>query len=152
MTTRMRSMQTPTGAFSVWERDGAIVRASWGGRGRDTSDVLAAAELQLREYFSGTRTAFDLPMAPEVSDIARQFLDLLIAIPFGQTTSYGDLARVLKISAQATGQLCGANPIAIFIPCHRVLGAQSLGGFSGGRGIDTKVALLRHEGAAGLLI
>jgi len=56
------------------------------------------------------------------------------------------------VSAQAIGQACGANPLAIMIPCHRVLGASSLGGFSGRGGVEAKVALLKHEGAAGLLI
>ena len=66
--------------------------------------------------------------------------------------TYGDLAKDLATPAQAIGQACGANTIPIIIPCHRVLGANNLGGFSGGTGIEDKVALLRHEGAAGLLI
>ncbi|OIQ72675.1 methylated-DNA--protein-cysteine methyltransferase, inducible [mine drainage metagenome] len=58
----------------------------------------------------------------------------------------------MAVSAQAVGQACGANPIPLLVPCHRVVGANSLGGFSGGTGVETKVALLRLEGAAGLLI
>jgi len=76
----------------------------------------------------------------------------MCAIPFGETRTYGEIAAELDASAQAVGNACGANPIPILIPCHRVLGAASLGGFSGAGGIETKVALLRHEGAAGLLI
>ncbi len=74
------------------------------------------------------------------------------AIPFGETRTYGEIAAALGASAQAVGTACGANPIATLIPCHRVLGAASLGGYSGAGGIETKVALLRLEGAAGLLI
>ena len=74
------------------------------------------------------------------------------AIPVGHTRTYGDIARDLGVPPQAVGQACGGNPIAIIIPCHRVLGAGGLGGFSGAGGVETKVALLRHEGAAGLLI
>ena len=74
------------------------------------------------------------------------------AIPFGDTLTYGDIARRLGAPAQAVGQACGGNPIPVIIPCHRVLGARSLGGFSAAGGVDTKVWLLRHEGAAGLLI
>lgn len=73
-------------------------------------------------------------------------------IPLGETRTYGDLARDLSVPAQAIGQACGANPIPVIIPCHRILGSSGLGGFSGAGGVETKVWLLRHEGAAGLLI
>lgn len=76
----------------------------------------------------------------------------MAAIPFGATRSYGDLAREIGRPAQAIGQACGANPIPILIPCHRVLAARGLGGFSAWGGVETKVWLLRHEGAAALLI
>ncbi|MCB2130957.1 MAG: MGMT family protein, partial [Rhodobacteraceae bacterium] len=66
--------------------------------------------------------------------------------------TYGDLAKELGAPAQAIGQACGANPVPIIVPCHRILGAGGLGGFSAPGGIETKVALLRHEGAASLLI
>ena len=72
--------------------------------------------------------------------------------PHGETRSYGDLARALKTPPQVIGQACGANPIAIIIPCHRILGAHSLGGFSAKGGVETKVWLLKHEGAAALLV
>ena len=62
------------------------------------------------------------------------------------------MARELGASAQAIGQACGANPIPVIIPCHRVLGADGLGGFSGAGGVEAKVTLLKHEGAASLLI
>ena len=66
--------------------------------------------------------------------------------------SYGDVAQEVGLPAQAVGQACGANRIPILIPCHRILGANGLGGFSAPGGVETKVWLLRHEGAAGLLI
>ena len=62
------------------------------------------------------------------------------------------MAKALGVPAQAIGQACGANPLPILIPCHRVLGASGLGGFSAPGGVETKVALLKHEGAASLLI
>ena len=74
------------------------------------------------------------------------------SIPFGETLTYGEIAKRLGVPAQAVGQACGGNPIPVIIPCHRVLGATSLGGYSGEGGVETKVWLLRHEGAAGLLI
>ena len=146
------TIDTPTGPFTLTEKDSAIVRAGWGGSGADRSGLLDQAASQVQAYFDGTREAFDLPLAPDVSEVQGRFLDALLAIPFGQTRTYGDMAKELGVSAQAAGQLCGANPIALIIPCHRVLGANSLGGFSAPDGVETKVWLLRHEGAAGLLI
>lgn len=118
----------------------------------DREGVLGEAARQLAAYFAGTRTVFDVPLAPEGSDLQRAVCAEMSAIPFGETRSYGDLARTLGVPAQAIGQACGGNPIPIVIPCHRVLGSAGLGGFSGGGGVDAKVWLLRHEGAAGLLI
>jgi len=86
------------------------------------------------------------------SAFQQRFYEALCAIPFGETRTYGDLAKELEAPAQAIGQACGGNPIAILIPCHRVLGADNLGGYSGIGGVETKVALLKLEGAAGLLI
>ena len=76
----------------------------------------------------------------------------MYAIPLGETRTYGDLAIELGQAPQTVGQACGANPIPVVIPCHRVLSANGLGGFSGAGGVETKVALLRHERAASLLI
>ena len=76
----------------------------------------------------------------------------MAAIPYGETRTYGALARDLGAPAQAVGQACGANPLPILVPCHRVLGQKGLGGFSAPGGVESKVALLRLEGAAGLLI
>lgn len=145
-------VETPTGPFTLTEVEGAIVGAGWRGQGGDRTPLLDRAAVQIVEYFAGERCAFELPLAPGGSGLQQRFLAALSAIPFGQTRSYGDLARELGISAQAAGQLCGANPIAVIIPCHRVLGANGLGGYSAPGGVETKVWLLRHEGAAGLLI
>jgi len=76
----------------------------------------------------------------------------MLDIPFGERTTSGAIARRLGVPAQAVGQACGANPLPVIVPCHRVLGATGLGGFSAVGGVETKVFLLRHEGAAGLLI
>ena len=146
-----RSIPTPFGPVTLREEGGEIVSVSWTGGHDARSDLLDRAAGQLKDYFAGTRRAFDLPLAVGTGTTAA-FLRALIAIPFGETRTYGDLARALGVSAQAVGQMCGANRVPILIPCHRVLGATGLGGFSAPGGIETKVALLRHEGAAGLLI
>lgn len=136
------------------ESDGAaITRLDWASGPSETDDpVLQQAAQQLQEYFGGTRMVFDLPLAPDVGGLTARVLAVMQAIPLGETRTYGDIARELGAPAQAVGQACGTNPIPIIIPCHRVLGANGLGGFSGAGGVETKVALLRHEGAAGLLI
>ncbi|MEP3346868.1 MAG: methylated-DNA--[protein]-cysteine S-methyltransferase [Litoreibacter sp.] len=135
------------------ERDSAIVELEWNDSGDViTSGMLGDAVAQLLEYFEGRRQTFDLPLQPRGSDFQQKFYAALCAIPFGETRTYGDLAADLGVSAQAIGQACGANPIAILIPCHRVLGATGLGGFSGAGGVEAKVELLKLEGAASLLI
>ena len=144
---------SPVGPLIVTETDGAITALGWGrATPDDETPLLAEARRQLAEYFAGKRTAFDLPLAPEGSAFQRAVCDAMLAIPFGETRTYGEIAAELGASAQAVGNACGGNPIPILIPCHRVLGASGLGGFSGAGGVETKVALLRHEGAAGLLI
>lgn len=148
------AVPSPFGPLTLHEENGALTRISWGdgATAGDSTPLLDEAARQLAAYFAGTLTEFTLPLAPAVSPAQLRFLDALRAIPHGMTRTYGDLARDLGISAQAAGQACGANPIPIVIPCHRVLAADGLGGFSAPGGIETKVALLRHEGAASLLI
>lgn len=145
------SVPTPFGPVTLREEGGEIVAVSWTGGHEDRSELLERAAAQLGAYFAGRLRTFDLPLAVGEGTRAA-FLRALIAIPFGETRTYGALATELGVSAQAVGQMCGANRMPILIPCHRVLGVSTLGGFSAPGGIETKVALLRHEGAAGLLI
>jgi O-6-methylguanine DNA methyltransferase len=142
---------SPYGPFAVVEEGGLITKLDWAARRSDPTPMLREACRQLGEYFDGTRQAFDLPL-----DFGEGFQGAvrraMFAIPFGETRTYGDLAKVLERPAQAIGQACGANPIPIFIPCHRILGATGLGGFSAPGGVETKIALLKLEGAGGFLI
>ncbi|MGX9357078.1 methylated-DNA--[protein]-cysteine S-methyltransferase [Roseobacteraceae bacterium S113] len=147
-----RCCKTPLGAITISVHDDAVTSVTWREGRRDAGALLDTAEAQLAAYFDGTLERFELPLMPAGSDVQKRACAAMGAIAFGETSTYGALAKELKVSAQAMGQLCGGNPIPIFIPCHRVLGANGLGGFSGGRGVDDKVWLLRHEGAAGLLI
>ncbi|MEM6373898.1 MAG: methylated-DNA--[protein]-cysteine S-methyltransferase [Pseudomonadota bacterium] len=150
---RMRDIDTQFGALTLGEAGGKIVRLTWGVSGRsDRSDVLDAAVAQLSDYDAGQREAFDLPLLVHGSQVQKDVCAAMSAIPFGHTCTYGDIARDLGIPAQVVGQACGGNPIPIIIPCHRVMGAKGLTGFSGAGGVETKVALLRHEGAGGFLI
>lgn len=146
-------VESPVGALFVSEADGAITRVSWqAGEVGEETPLLGRARAQLAEYFDGKRQAFDLPLRVSGSAFQQEVCAAMSAIPFGETRTYGEIARGLGVPAQAVGQACGANPVPVVIPCHRVLGATSLGGYSGEGGVETKVWLLRHEGAGGLLI
>ncbi len=148
-----KTVSTQFGDLVFVEDAGAITAVRWGkARREDTSPLLEKAAQQMREYDAGAREVFDLPLQVQGSEFQRAVCDAIYAIPFGDTCTYGDIAKALGAPAQAVGQACGGNPIPIIIPCHRVMGAKGLTGFSGAGGVETKVALLRHEKAAGLLI
>lgn len=141
------SCLTPLGDLTVSEEDGAIVALDWG-RGRDQtrSPLLDRAIDQIQAYFDGARRDFELPLAPQGTAFQRRLWAALRDIPFGHTRSYAALARGLGSSPRAVGRACGANPIPLLIPCHRVLAAGGgLGGYSGGDGPPTKAWLLAHE-------
>ena len=154
---RSRRLECPAGRLILRESDGAITRLHWMGpasasdvpKSGEDSPLLAEAARQLAAYFAGERQDFDLPLAPAGSAFHKDVWRLMCAIPFSETATYGDLARQLKSAAQPVGSACGANPIAILIPCHRVVAASGLGGFSGGVGVESKRFLLHHEGALG---
>jgi methylated-DNA-[protein]-cysteine S-methyltransferase len=108
---------------------------------------LPEAARQLREYFAGERQKFDLPLSMNGTEFQRRVWQQLTSIPFGETWSYGQLAKRLDnpSACRAVGLANGKNPIAIIVPCHRVIGADgSLTGFGGG--IERKEWLLTHEG------
>ncbi|ELZ74366.1 6-O-methylguanine DNA methyltransferase [Haloferax larsenii JCM 13917] len=99
---------------------------------------------QLAEYERGDRRALDADVRiPDsfTGDVMRAMLD----IPYGETRTYGDVAAELDSHAVAVGQACGRNPVPLVVPCHRVVGSDSLGGFSAAGGTDLKRALLEHE-------
>lgn len=145
------TLVSPFGPLTLHEEAGQLSRLEWSDDNGSGSPLLDEAARQLVAYFDGRLTAFALPIAfrPGLIGAVQR---AMYAIPFGETRTYGDLARDLGAPAQAIGQACGANPLPIIVPCHRVLGANGLGGFSARGGVETKVALLKHEGAASLLI
>lgn len=146
-------ISSPLGALTLIEREGAIVAVRWQEcLAEEPTVLLRAAAEQFDAYFDGRLHAFDLPWRVDKSDAQARACAAMAAIPFGETREYGTLAKDIGVSAQVMGQLCGSNPLPILVPCHRVVSATGLGGFSGGRGVEDKVWLLRHEGAAGLLI
>ncbi len=147
------SLHTPLGEVTISEDGGAIVALDWGrGRDQEATPLLRDACDQLQDYFDGKRMSFNLPLAPEGSDFQKRVWAALCAIPPGETRSYADIARTIGSAPRAVGGANGANPIPLFIPCHRVIAADgSLGGYSGGDGPATKRYLLDHESRALLL-
>ena len=124
----------PVGPDPHWRRD---------------DDALAAAREQLEAYFAGARRTFDLPLAPQGTPFQLAVLQALAEIPYGVTRSYGDIARRVgqPTASRAVGAANGRNPLAIVLPCHRVIGSDgSLTGYAGG--LAAKRWLLRHEGVA----
>lgn len=106
--------------------------------------VFPSVRRWLESYFAGKDPGPTPPLAPEGTSFQRQVWDLLRTIPWGQTVTYGELARRLGTSPRAVGSAVGRNPISILIPCHRVLGSDgSLTGYAGG--VERKTWLLQHE-------
>ena len=155
------SIQTQFGLLLVSEDEGAICALRWADApATDTSPLLTETLAQLAAYDAGTLETFDVPLRVKGSDFQRAVCDLMFAIPFGETVTYGDIAKALTVPAQAVGQAwpdgscdrSGRIRIHHINLCHRVMGAKGLTGFSGAGGVETKVALLRHEKAGGFLI
>ncbi|MEV4316913.1 methylated-DNA--[protein]-cysteine S-methyltransferase [Actinocrispum sp. NPDC049592] len=138
-------VESPLGELTVVAReDGALTGVYFEQhRRRPAQDTFGARQdaafdevrRQFAEYFAGERTEFDLPMAPVGDEFQLRVWDLLKKIPYGETRSYGDLARELGdvALAQAMGAANGRNPLMVVVPCHRVVGADgSLVGYAGG--------------------
>jgi methylated-DNA-[protein]-cysteine S-methyltransferase len=147
-------VETPIGTLTVVAADTGIRRILWDGETppdgavEGTSDILDAAVCQIREYFAGARTTFDLALALVGTPFQRKVWLELGSIPFGSTISYGEQARRVgrPRAARAVGAANGRNPVPVVLPCHRVIGSSgALTGFGGG--LDTKRTLLDHEAA-----
>lgn len=112
----------------------------------DADEVFVWAKTELEAYLAGERTSFDVPLHAKGDEFSERVWSLLRSIPYGQTTSYGALAEQLgdRRLAQRVGQAVGRNPLGVFIPCHRVVGADgSLTGYAGG--LERKRWLLELE-------
>lgn len=147
-----RSIPSPLGTLTIRATDDTITAIDWDADGEDDTPLLREAARQLAAYFSHDIKAFDLPLHPKGDSFQQSVCAAMRAIPYGETRTYGEIARDLDTYGQPVGAACGANPIPILIPCHRVLSATGLGGFSGRGGVETKIALLRHEGGYPFLV
>ena len=136
--------------MTLTERDGHIAALHWGDdHCDDETELLCRARRQLDAYFNGALRKFDLPLAPDGSDYQRRVWRKLADIPYGETLSYGALAKTMSTGARAVGTACASNPLPIILPCHRVVGGDgALTGYSGGDGLATKRYFLRMESAS----
>ena len=150
-------IDSPIGRIAIIGDDEAINRLEIARDGVLSTDdqeirstaVLERAAAQLREYFEGSRTSFDVPVRLRGTQFQRSVWQQLQEIPFGEVRGYGDLGRALghATAGRAVGGAVGANPVPLLVPCHRVLGtAGRITGYSAGNGITTKAWLLEHEG------
>lgn len=152
---RWGTIETRFATFAAWVDDaGRLVRFHLSARGAETVDrnaihdesAIDAVRREVEEYCTGVRTEFTVQLAPQGSDFQRAVWDALLAIPYGETRSYGEIARAIGYpdAARGVGAANAANPIALVVPCHRVIGADgSLTGYGGG--LPLKKALLAHE-------
>ncbi len=148
---------SPLGPLRLRESDGRLTRLDWApavetellpeaGPRTDETPLLNRAVHQLNAYFFCGLRHFDLPLAPQGTAFQRAVWQQMQAIPYGDTRTYGELARWLRNAPRAVGRACGRNPIPIIVPCHRVVASDGLGGYSGDGGTDTKQWLLELEG------
>jgi len=164
-------LQAPFGALSAGCSGSGVARVRFGsatagdvpadlpGADLPGADLPGAARAQLLEYLAGRRRAFSLPLdwASVPGEHRRVLSTLLESVGYGQTITYGELARRSgladseraggELPARAVGRIMASNPIPVLVPCHRVLASDGLGGYSGGGGLETKRWLLMLEGA-----
>jgi methylated-DNA-[protein]-cysteine S-methyltransferase len=146
------STQFPTtvGPLTLEGDDRVLTRVGFGAATTPQGDAQAvsAAAIQLEQYLAGERTEFDLDVEVDGTDFERRVWDAVRAIPYGQTASYAEIARQIGRpgACRAVGRANGRNPLAVIVPCHRVVGSDgSLTGYAGG--IEMKRALLDLEAA-----
>lgn len=152
-------IDSPLGRLTLAATDAGLRAVLWEGDREDrvplrldiadaNHPILLLAASQLNEYFAGQRKAFSVPLDVDGTDFQRRVWNALRTIPFGQTWSYGQLARQIgsPSAMRAVGSANGRNPVSIITPCHRVIGANgTLTGFAGG--LDVKARLLALEAA-----
>lgn len=141
---------TPVGKLCIGEREGAITRVTWNqipaDAAEEETELIRKCKQELDEFFRGERTTFDLPLAPEGTPFQKKVWEALREIPYGETRTYKDIAIAVGSPKgfRAVGMANNKNPIAILIPCHRVIGSDGkLVGYAAG--METKTFLLALE-------
>ena len=143
------TVQSPLGPLTVTAADGGLTALAWGGDHQSGDPLLTEAARQLSAYFDGRLMRFQLPVTPNGSRFQQKAWRAVQSIPYGDISSYGELADQIGSAPRAIGMACARNPLPVIIPCHRVLAAGfNIGGYSGAGGAETKRWLLRHEARA----
>jgi methylated-DNA-[protein]-cysteine S-methyltransferase len=157
MSLSYKTIESPVGKLKLVASDQGLVAILWEHDSprrvrlselvvKEQHPVLLKTERQLGEYFAGKRKAFSVALDMRGTDFQKNVWEALLAIPFGETRSYGQLAKQLgnPKASRAVGAANGKNPVSIIVPCHRVIGSSGkLTGFAGG--LDTKARLLQLE-------
>ncbi len=141
-------IKTPLGNIGIVTQDKTITKVDTlvTEKSNNTNNDI---EQQLKNYFQNPKHKFTLKTKPHGTPFQQRVWQALTIIPSGKTLTYGELAKKLNSSPRAVGQACRHNPIPIIIPCHRVVGAASIGGYAGksqGEIANIKIWLLKHEG------
>jgi methylated-DNA-[protein]-cysteine S-methyltransferase len=146
------TMNTPVGTLVIQASAQGVTHVDFIETGQTKvhrNELTTRCKRQLQEYFEGKRKSFDLPLDQQGTTFQKSIWNKLIKIPFGQAVSYRDIADMVnnRNAVRAVGAANGKNPIAIIVPCHRVIGAdRTLTGYAGG--LQRKAWLLKHEGIA----
>lgn len=143
-------VNTSLGCIEITEQSGFIAKVAWSksqaSEQHSESSLLQDAAAQITAYFNGELTLFTLPIKAEGTPFQQRIWDEMRKIPYGQVMTYGEVAQKIESHPRAVGSACGKNPIPVIIPCHRIVGQASLGGFSAGDDQETKQQLLKLEG------
>lgn len=147
-------IKTPIGLVTIETDDNALTLLGFGAHGKTTgalkNRIAEEVALQLNAYFDGKLVQFDLPICTKGSPFRQKVWQALCTVPYGETRTYGEIARQVDSAPRAVGGACSANPISIIVPCHRITGSGGwIGGFTGGEGCATKQLLLKHENVLG---
>lgn len=143
-------VKTPMGVLEIEASDEGVTSLIWAKSEGKTEKhpVITQAIKELEGYFTGKLKEFDVPLDIDGTAFQCKVWAAMGDVPYGKTVTYGALAKKLKTSARAVGGACGANPVPVIVPCHRIVGSDNkLTGYSGGSGVKTKQALLKHEQA-----
>ena len=150
MSSYFMTVVSPIGSISLVSDEthlkSVIFSEEQGNESENLPNILLKAASQLKEYFDGTRTRFDLALNPDGTSFQKKVWQKLLDVPFGKTKSYRDIALELGsvLNTRAVGTANGKNPISIIIPCHRIIGQNGkLVGYAGG--LERKKWLLLHE-------
>ncbi len=149
VTLTLTTFNTPVGWLEVAYDEHYIYRAAFAtALTSDNEKTLLKSTIasELDSYFTNPHHRFQLPLKPQGSLYQQRVWNALLVIPVGRVVTYGDLAQALQSSPRAIGQACKSNPLALFIPCHRVVAKNSPGGYMGrANALNYKKSLLRHE-------